>query len=97
MNNYKKFTDKELDDFLSRNDKASLTLNGINLDTSFLSLIECIYSNIESQWKGTKHFCNGETSYLDYISNLENQYKVKLLGVLAIMGPNGECIKQTTI
>ena len=91
------YSERKMTNYVTRNDKVSLTLNGVILDASFKSLIECIYSNIESQWKGTKHFCNGETSYLDYINNLENQYKVKLLGVLAIMGPNGECIKQTTI
>lgn len=92
---YFKYTNKEMTEFVTRKDKCLLTINGKILDTSYLSLLSCIYDNLTESWD-TKDFFNGSMTKQEYIKHMEKDYGTELKGSLCIIC-NGEILFNETI
>jgi len=87
LTNYRKYTDKELSDFINGKTKADVLINGELVDTTYPRLAMYEFLNLSTQWD-CKEFMGGYMTKDDYLRNYEQMKGIKIQGLLQVVIDN---------
>ena len=92
---------RSLTDYVTRNDKVDLLLDGDVIDHCYPSLLSHVFENLAAPWPegDTKHFSGGSISYQEFLNIFANEHQLgfKPRSVIILRDNNGEAYRSASL